>query len=341
MSAPKLDVLHCTSCGAPLPLTDAAITQCAACGASVEVPEALRDVRAAKTIDEGARRKAERLARSLARPPSYVVKVLARILDQSAMAFLIVYGVPVMLGCIFGAIVIGRKIAIAIGRHSEEDLPFWVLVVLIGALLFLTTVSARALGVYAHRRASGRGRLVGAMRAKPPETAGGSACCRLCGAPLDVAKGELLAHCRFCGADNLVDVSPRWASSVLSGARNASKSIDDIEALDARERTEHLRALGGTLLSYFWRFALITGLMAIYGWDQERARPDGQFPVLGMIAMIAAVLLFIGLLIVSLATRSDDDEEAERRAGNDVPAWVGWVGPIALLALIRLAFSIR
>lgn len=98
-----LAVLQCAECGAPLVLGAADAIVCASCGASTPVPQAYRDLQSARRDDPAVRTQAERVLRRLDRPPSMVVKVLARCLDLPMLAFAMLYGVPLGLFAILEA----------------------------------------------------------------------------------------------------------------------------------------------------------------------------------------------------------------------------------------------
>ena len=317
----ELEVLRCSGCGAPLALGDADSVTCPSCKASTAVPEAYRELHRARLADAALRGQAERVLSALDRPPSLVVKLLARVLDQQMFVFLLVFGVP--MGLI--AIGIGLRASTWLAPHlhvKPDDVPFAYTVAAAFGALFVMTFVPRVLGVYANRRAADRSRLLRALRAHPPTVPGGPATCRACGAPLAVAADEIVATCSYCRAENAVKIETPLVEATSVQVANLGTSIAEVAARDHGQR----RATRRKLVHELGRYLLRTGLLALGFGLGSCENADHKTPPLSIVATVATVLLFIYFMFKS----GGDDDEAERRAGNDVPQWVGVVGALAV-----------
>lgn len=227
-------VLSCTRCGAPATPTDQPAVTCAYCGTQVAVPVDLRErVHAALVLDDS-RARSDKLVRSLLHQPGARRAGFAVTLATlpSMLAWPLVFGAgfglwyagemnPLHVFCLLG--VAGLCIAA----------PF--------SFVRSRLSSRRALRQLSHRFA-----------ALPPPRPGAPHRCRSCSAPLVEPPRAVLAHCVYCGADNVLGVDER------DQAHKQTKEEAALEkALDAQHR-EHAR----------WRnrsFASVVGLVASGG----------------------------------------------------------------------------
>ena len=319
-----LQILRCGSCTSPVPLGSGSVATCPHCGKDVPIPAAYVEMRDARAMDAAYRPRAEKILRSLDRPPSIVTKVLARVLDQPMFLFWLFFGVPV--GLI--AIIEGMSIAERIGRHygaRSEDVPYWFSVMIIFACLLVMVFVPRALGIYANRRATDRTRLLRALAAKPPEVEGGPSRCRSCGAPLDLADA-IVARCVYCGCESALRIETKIAAKAAGVARELGASMEDAARTNAEQRWSTLEMMAKELARYLFHTAVFAGLF-IMGSNEKTE--DGTPGTLGIIGIVGSAFYLIGLFIVSLVKKATDDAD-DRRSGNDVPAWVGIAGPIGL-----------
>jgi uncharacterized Zn finger protein (UPF0148 family) len=333
-SVGALDVLQCAGCGAPLVLGVADAIVCPSCGASTPVPPAYRDLQRARRDDPEARAQAERVLRKLDRAPSMVVKVLARCLDLPMLAFLMLYGIPVGLFAILEADRFNRWLAPRLHLESANDVPFGYMVAMMFAILLVVAFIPRAFGVYANRRVTGRSRLLAALRAHQPNVAGAAAECRTCGAPLAVVPDAIVATCSYCGSENAVVIETAIAETAQGVVRNLGATMAEAAEQDRVERRATLRLLGKELARYTFRTILLGGLFLL-GTEET---PDHKSTKLGIAAMVAFVFVVFAFIFRSARFMKTDDAEA-RRAGNDVPSWVGIVGPIVMAYVIFKAVA--
>lgn len=322
-----LEVLRCGSCNAPLAIADADVVTCPSCNAQTPVPAPYRELLHVRHYDAASRAEAERLLRRLDRPPSIVTKVLARVLDLPMLAFVMLYGIPITLFAVLEADRANRWLAPRLHLDSPDDVPFGYMVAIICGLMLVIAFIPRALGVYANRRVTARGQLLASLAAHPPEVAGGAATCRMCGAPLAVATNAIVATCSYCHAENAVALETTTVASAKKIAGKIAKTIVEAAAHDRAERRATLHMLAKEAGRYTWR-TLLLGTGFLLG-SQET--PDHKSTTVGVIAIVATVLLFIFFIFRSAKFASD---AAERRAGNDVPGWVGIVGPIVAAWLL-------
>jgi DNA-directed RNA polymerase subunit RPC12/RpoP len=237
-AAPKVDVLACAKCGAPVALGDADLARCKNCGAHTPIPEAHRKLRDLRRKDAELRARADAIFDELDSPPSLFIGVLAQTFDLGMFAFLIVYGIPLMLAAIFGSMFIVGAVAAHFGA-TVDDVPFPIVVLVAAFLVMVMTFVPRALGVYANRRASARAALVTALAAKLPTVEGGLATCRACGAPLDIPSDVRVVHCVYCDAINAVRIRTKLlaqTSSICKHAQRGWTAADDRNHREFRGR---------------------------------------------------------------------------------------------------------
>ena len=324
-----LVVLECAECGTPLVLGDTDAIVCPSCGASTPVPQAYRDLRRARRDDPAVRAQADRVLRRLDRPPSLVLKVLARCLDLPMLAFLVLYGIPLGLFAILEADRFNRWLAPRLHLASANDVPFGYMGAMMFGILLVVVFIPRAFGVYANRRFAGRGRLLAALRARQPRVAGAAAECRTCGAPLAVVPDALVATCSYCGSESAVVIETAVAATAQRVVRDLGATMAEAAEHDRADRRETLGLLGRELARYTFR-TIVLGVLFVAG-SQET--PDHKSTTLGIVALVAFVFAVFVFIFRSARFMKTDDAEA-RRSGNDVPSWVGIVGPIVMAYLL-------
>ena len=336
----KLEVLRCTSCSAPLVLGDGDAIACPSCGTSNRIPEAYRDLQRARHDDPAVRAKAEQVLRKLDNPPSMVVKVLAKCLDLPMLAFMMVYGVPIGLIAILNADAFNRWLAPKL-HVKVDDVPFGYMVAMIFGILLVLCFIPRAFGVYANRRVTDRSQLLAALRANQPKVAGAAAECRTCNAPLAVAPNAIVAVCAYCGTENAVAVETSLAEAAKSVVQNLGMTMEDAAQHDRAERRDTVKMLFKELGRYTFRTIVLGGLFALG--SQEKRDPNSildpgpHSTTLGIVALCAFVLM-VFVFIFSSARYMKKDDAKERRSGNDVPGWVGIVGPLVIAYLLLKFF---
>jgi hypothetical protein len=107
------------------------------------------------------------------------------------------------------------------------------------SLPLVVMVGVGAFVIAAFRRAERR--LLEACVATPPLAPGESACCHVCGGPLQ--SGAMIARCGFCAADNVVALDVMARKQQHEGAR-----VTDLEARIQREATSVGRTSGWLVL---------------------------------------------------------------------------------------------
>jgi hypothetical protein len=98
--------------------------------------------------------------------------------------------------------------------------------------------------------------------------------------------------------------------------------------IDAHERADTRRKFFRELGRYVFRTVVLGAAFAAAGQEDADRHPT----TIGIIGVIATVALFMTFLIRSMM--HPDEDATERRAANDVPSWVGVVGPIVFLVLL-------
>lgn len=313
----------------PLILGDADALTCPGCGAQTPVPDAYRDLQRARHDDVALRAQAERVLRKLDRPPTIVTKVLARILDLPMLAFIALYGIPVGLFAIVKADKLNYWLAPRLHLESANDVPFGYMVAAMFGLLFVIAFIPRAFGVYANRRASARGQLLASLRAHPPKIEGGASTCRSCGAPLEIATDAIVATCSYCRAENAIVLETRTVATTKQIVGKLGKTIAEVAVRDRADRRATIRLLVNELGRYLFRTVVLAGLFML-GTRETPDHKTTKLGVLGLVLFLVAVVVFI----FRSGTAADHDDATQRRSGNDVPAWVGYVGPIVTAYLL-------
>jgi len=328
---PALEVLTCTSCGAPLALADTETVTCPSCRTVNPVSAAYRDMHRARLADVALRGEGEAVLRHLDHPPSLPLKIAARILDQSMFVFILLFGIPVGITSVLFALGASNWIAPLIGVANGDAVPFGVTVGFACFLLFVVALVPRALGIYANRVATGRQRLLAALAATPPATPGGPARCRRCGAPLAVVPGELVAVCSYCHTENAVQLSTKLVVATTAAVKQLGNTVRDVAVRDREQRHDTRHKLVVTTGNYAIRTVLFGTAFALTGQSKE----DGTPTTVGIIAVLSTVALAFYFIITSLMHHDDDTHD--RTEGNDVPEWVGVVGPLGVCILLFYA----
>jgi predicted RNA-binding Zn-ribbon protein involved in translation (DUF1610 family) len=323
----EIAILRCHACNMPLVLGDGTTVTCPGCGAETPVPATYHELQQARRDEPAVRARAEAALRKLARPPSLVVQVLARCLDLPMLAFIFLFGIPITLFAVLEADRANRWLAPHLHRATADDVPFGYMVAIMCFLMLVTAFVPRAFGVYANRRATARSKLVAALSARPPETPGGPSTCRGCGAPLAVAPNAIVAICSYCGVESALVVDAGVADKAERIVRDLGTTMVDAAKIDRAERRGTLHMLARELGRYTFRTVLL-GIGFALG-SQETA--DKKSTPLSIVALVATVLLFIFFIIRSA---NAPDDAKERREGNDIPSWVGIVGPLVMAWLM-------
>jgi phage FluMu protein Com len=326
-----LEVLRCNKCDAPLALADAATVTCPSCSTVNDIPTTYRDLHRARIANAAARDQAEHVLRKLDTPASVVTKVLARTFDQNMFVFLLFFGVPVMLWSVLLALRADDWIAVHFHYRSGDDVPFGYTAVFLLGSLFVFVFVPRVLGVYANRRVADRGRLLAALAARPPTVPGAASQCRMCGAPLAVEPDKILAICSYCRAENAVHLETKLVTDTGAGTVTIGREASTALTRDREERRATRHLLAHELGRYVLRTVLIGGAFVLGCQEDANRQPT----TLSIIGLVAALGLFVFFLIRSMMT--PDEDAHERRAGNDIPGWVGVVGPIVVLIVAAKA----
>jgi hypothetical protein len=235
---PVASVLRCGTCGAPAGLVDAPTLACGFCAAVVHVPDDLRArCRAALQRNASQARRNQLLGKLLRQPGALRTNIA---LGLAATPMLLAF--PVV------SIVAGVLYALCYLRAFDVVLLCSSGLAIVWAFFFLVR------GRLTDRRAV---RLVTLQfAAAAPEKAGAPHRCRDCNAPLIETRGQLLAHCAYCDAENVLGVDAR------PEARSSSDQEASLEvALAARDR-ERTKIRGG-IATAFGMLALAGVLIAI------------------------------------------------------------------------------
>ncbi len=238
-----LTPLLCPSCEGPVPLADGAKTPCPYCGARVEIPETYRALRAAQVERSRELTRARELFAVLGKPPALLYRSLAGWFSPVSLAvgmfpasFLI--GVAIFYGGLWG---VSWVVPYNLLDVTSETAGLWGSVGI--GLAFVW--SGALLGVAGTRRALALGPLQAALAARPSERAGGSACCRHCGAPLTYGPADLGVRCGFCECDNLLRIPERWVRRARRDNVQVGKAIESVDAawLAEQQRLSRFRRL--------------------------------------------------------------------------------------------------
>jgi len=252
-SEPRLQPLVCPSCAGPIPLADADSVSCPYCQTPVPVPAAYRQLKRERAALTAERAAAEKLYRRLGHAPPRVLK-LFRFFESP---WFWMFGAGFWIVACAVVFVIGTPWVGATFFHvNTNDL---LTDAVQDAISVGGTIGSIVLGLllasWSRKRVASRAGLQVALAAAPPESEGGPARCRRCGAALTVAPGVLGARCDYCHADNLVAIPPAWIAATHHLVR--SISVEENAALKAD--AEARRSLRWSL---FWRLLLGGMLLA-------------------------------------------------------------------------------
>ena len=207
--APRVEIVRCGSCGAPLVPSEADRVTCPRCGAETPMPaDVSARVRKLKHETRAIRAREAALER-FTRQPS------ARAIRAASLAF----GAAVSLAWLAAT---GFWLALAArGRlHavSAAELVWFALGSSLAGWAFLRAIVAS--------RASSM--LTGfETAASAPTDERHEPGCRSCGAPLAVAEGELVAVCGYCGTSNALVVLVPRASGAVATVRDLAEALRD------------------------------------------------------------------------------------------------------------------
>ncbi len=335
----EVSVLCCGGCGGEVAVRDADPAHCAYCALAVPIPAAHRELRRLQRDAEHTRIEAQTLLARLDGPTPLWGKLAARVFDIPGLVFWPSYGAVLSIAGWRLARRVIAAVAVATRRHDDGNVLLadgagtatWILTFVVGAL------AVRALGIYANRHNEGRTELLAGMAAQAPRLPGGPSRCRRCAGPLAIAAGESVVACMYCRADNAVALRPEFLGALRGSVQGVHQSVANAHEAFVEETAERRRqitrefrtkalwglgygALAGTIL-----LSLDAGIAhnGTGGWPPV----TGAFGVLGFIA-----LLFVGYQRLSVDGAEDDVEE--RSASNDVPRWIGWIGPVLVWAYL-------
>jgi len=339
----NLTPLKCRSCGDAVPLGEGGDTRCPTCGAETSIPAVYLELRALRTRDLAQRRAADALLKKLDRPAWLLTKILARVFDQPMIAFWILYAAPIIFLSFIAALTATKYWARHLGFRSGADVPSWEVYLLASAFVFVLVSVPRVVGIYADRRAAGRIRLLAGLQARAPSTPGGPALCRICGAPLEVARNALVAHCLYCETDNAIEVRTPLRDATRHAVSEVGHALRDAVSLDRKERRALLRTLLSELKRYSLRALGFAVPVCIWGWDYDRYEKTGETPGWGLFSLIFLTFYLI-IMMLNSGGRKKPAWAPDRLSGNDVPEWVGWAGPLLFWAVVYTGlrlFSLR
>ena len=243
-AAPTVKPLHCPNCDAPVPLGTDDVATCVACGTKVPLPDDVKALRAADTQSAEDRAKAEKLYHKLGKPPSKLLEVWVGVFAIGASGLIAVISGLLALGSVMIIVVaLGLELLCHwlaptfgidfIDRYGGGGFYaiFAIAVLGLGVLPMMLTSYLQSTGAL-------RLKLQANLAAKRPTRPGFPSTCRVCGAALDVAPGQLGVRCAYCGSDNLVALPAEWVAkagkrqagfhtSIVEAAAEAAKLRDD------------------------------------------------------------------------------------------------------------------
>jgi uncharacterized Zn finger protein (UPF0148 family) len=257
---PSVAPLHCPNCNAPVPLGTGDTATCAACGASVPLPEQYRALRDADRQNSTDRAEAEHLYKTLGKPPSTLLQLWVTVFVLGAGA---IGGVIYVLVAIGGVCILFAAVLLELVLHGLAG-PLGIDLIdrfgggtayagFAAAVLVLGVLPAW-LASYLQSSGDLRLKLQANLAARPPQQPGFPSTCRQCGAALDVAPGQLGVRCAYCGSDNLVALPAAWVERAGTRQRHFHQSIVEAAAKAAALRSEargdlkSLGIIGGVLI---------------------------------------------------------------------------------------------
>ncbi|HEY2745066.1 MAG TPA: hypothetical protein VGL86_10605, partial [Polyangia bacterium] len=247
---PKLSVLTCSACAAPVPLSRDAEARCPFCGAAMAMPAAYRAALDVAEREVAADALTHQAFATLGRPPSALMRAMATLTGGVGRVLLTALLVFILVVHLFNTAIDHAGAWLHVNArdwlsHAEQALViFGSGFVAFGAIL--------ALALFGRRRAVDLGRLQRALAAHPPARPGGPARCRDCGAPLSVPPNALGVRCAYCKCDNLVAVPADWLARSRGDVRRVAHEAKSVLS-QHRYETRRLRL----------RLALRLGILAV------------------------------------------------------------------------------
>ena len=262
-----------------MPLGETDVVPCPACNAQVPVPDKLRELRRAEREERSDRAEAEKLYRTLGKPPSWLLRAWVTGFVLGASAVVSVLAAIVAIGGVF---LIFLAVGLELVLHGLAG-PFgvdlvdrygggWAYAGVAGAMLLFGVVPVR-LASYLQESGALRLELLGNLAAKPPERPGFPSTCRECGAALEVPPGAYGVRCAYCRSDNLVRLPAAWLARVGTHEKHFHGSM-----VDASNKARELREQGRSkLTSTAIIGAIIIAVMGVVGYIATRI--DEDYPV--------------------------------------------------------------
>ena len=230
-AAPSVAPLRCPKCNAPVPMGTTDTATCLACGASVPLPDDVRALRDSTSQNAEDRARAEKLYRKLGKPPSALLQAWVSVFVLGAGAVIAAVSALVALG---GVALIFVALGLELILHGLAG-PFGIDFIDrygggttyagFAACVLVFGVLPAWLVNYLQSSGELRLQLQANLAAKQPEQPGFPSTCRVCGAALDVAPGQLGVRCAYCGSDNLVALPPEWIARSSASTAGFHKSI--------------------------------------------------------------------------------------------------------------------
>jgi hypothetical protein len=273
-----LQVLSCEACGAAVPLGEGDTVDCPYCQTTVVIPNEYRDLRDIERDASGKRTEAQRLFKTLGRPPGWFLRMWA----SASLGLGYLFLLPFVF--VFAGIAISKgtdAISNTIHANLADTLTNAQYFTVIGTLMFTTLGLPIVFGVYGRRRTSARLQLQAALAALPPKRAGAPLGCRKCAAPLPVEADALGETCYYCGTDNLVQMPEAWISKARSKTASLGLTIEEAARQDAAMRSRERRSLRNQLIGLSLIFPVLFGFGKALDSDKERVLPAWQTAMQG------------------------------------------------------------
>jgi hypothetical protein len=267
----KLKPLLCTKCNAVIPLRPATFVVCPYCSEKVAIPKAyIEAVQSRKTFDQ---RKAEMetLCRTLGEQPGFFGRLLAMFSEVLLAVFIFFFIIlspfpQAMYSLVYG---LANEICTHVFMVNFLDMvPIQGRIFLIAFPYFLAFGIPMLFIHYFRRKILTRDKLQTALVAAPPRIPGGPACCRQCGAPLDVPPNVFGVSCPYCCTDNLVGITKATLNAAQSTSRHVGMNL--MKAKKEFDRTSWQAF--ETAISLTLGYVLISGFIAVIH-DAMRDQP--------------------------------------------------------------------
>jgi uncharacterized Zn finger protein (UPF0148 family) len=234
--------LQCNGCGAPVVPAETETVKCPYCGTAARIPEDVRSrIRAAQSRDQN-QKKSEKLVQKLVNQPGA--------LRTSFFVFLA--AIPSMLAWPLALVFLAGLYALCFLRVWNAFLVAVATFGVIAALYYLVR------GQLTDRQALRL--LTLGFAARAPKTTGGAHHCRKCNGPLAPPPGSVLAHCAYCGAENILGLDTRGE------AKDSEKQASSLDEALYRRKMERHR----------WRFSGCTVLVRATAHPPYPLQPVGD-----------------------------------------------------------------